>query len=151
VKGSRGFWDASALVPVCVHEESSQFVRQQLRKYAPVVWWGSGIEVYSAICRLYRRKEITERERLGAATKLQVLKEAWDEILPGDDLRNSAERLLEEYPLRAGDSLQLAAALVWCAGRPAKRVFLCGDERLSEAARASGFAVVELPKISPQS
>jgi len=146
VKRNRGFWDASALVPVCVQEDSSQFMRQQLRKYTPVVWWGSGIEVYSAIWRLYRMKEINDRERLGAATRLQALKEAWDEILPGDDLRNSAERLLEKYPLRAGDSLQLAAALVWCGGRPAKRAFLCGDERLSEAAKVAGFAVVELPK-----
>lgn len=146
MKHDRGFWDASALVPLCLQENSSRFVRQQLRKYAPVVWWGSEIEVYSAICRLYRRKEINDRERAGAATRLQSLKEAWDEILPGEDLRKSAERLLEKHPLRAGDSLQLAAALVWCGGRPAKRVFLCADERLSAAARVEGFSVVELPK-----
>jgi predicted nucleic acid-binding protein len=149
VKRDRGFWDASALVPVCVEEDASQFVRQHLRRYAPIAWWGSSIEVYSAICRLYRRKEINDRELLGAATRLQALKEAWNEILPGEDLRNSAERLLEKHRLRAGGSLQLAAALVWCGGRPAKRVFVCADERLLEAARAEGFAVVELPKAGP--
>lgn len=102
--------------------------------------------MYSTICRLHRAKEINDRERFGATTRLNMLKDAWDEILPADGLRNSAERLLEKHVLGAADSLQLAAALVWCGGRPAKRVFLSGDERLSVAARVEGFAVLELPK-----
>jgi predicted nucleic acid-binding protein len=148
VKPEAAFWDSSAFVPLCVLETSSQFVRQQLRRYTSVVWWATSVEVHSAIHRLHRTREITEKERQWAAARLKALKMGWREILPGDEVKVLAERLVEEYPLRAGDSLQLAAALVWCAGRPAKRVFLCGDERLSEAARATGFAVVELPKIS---
>jgi hypothetical protein len=53
-----------------------------------------------------------------------------------------------EAALRAGKSLQLAAALARCGGRRARRVLLCGDARLSEAARAEGFRVTELPRSS---
>jgi hypothetical protein len=33
---------------------------------------------------------------------------------------------------------------MWCGQRPAKRNFICGDWRLSEAAEALGFSVLEL-------
>jgi len=46
--------------------------------------------------------------------------------------------------LRAPDSLQLAAAMTWCQQRPAKREFVCADQRLSKAAIAAGFSVLEL-------
>ena len=146
MKREGAFWDASALVPICVHEAGSRFARQQLRRFATVVWWGSGIEVYSAICRLHRRRYITEQEKREAAGILSRLKQFWNEVQPSDELQLSAHQMLDKHALRAGDSMQLAAALVWCVGRPAKRVFLCADERLSEAARAEGFEVVELPK-----
>ena len=48
------------------------------------------------------------------------------------------------YPLKAADSLQLAAALTWCDNRPSGRTFLCGDKRLAEAAKAVGFSIVLL-------
>ncbi len=38
------FWDASALVPLCVHEARSRQAQSQLRKFMPVVWWGSLVE-----------------------------------------------------------------------------------------------------------
>jgi hypothetical protein len=52
--------------------------------------------------------------------------------------------MLARYPLRGADSLQLAAALTWCQARPAGRNFICGDQRMSEAARSAGFAVLDL-------
>jgi len=149
VKREAAFWDASALVPLCVHEAASRFVRQKLRRYSPVVWWGSSVEVYSAICRLQRGKEITEKESQGAGARLQMLKKGWSEILPGDELRDLAEQLLAKHVLRAADSFQLAAGLIWCGHRPAKRIFLCGDQRLCAAAVTLGFGVVALPQGPP--
>ncbi len=102
--------------------------------------------MHSAIIRLHRTDEITQKEREWAEARLNVLHAGWREILPREELRDSAERLLGKYPLPAADSLQLAAALVWCAGRTSKRVFLSADERLSEAAEAEGFTVARLPK-----
>ena len=42
------FWDASALVPLCIQEATTDQVRQHLRRFAPVVWWGSVVEVHSS-------------------------------------------------------------------------------------------------------
>ena len=79
-----------------------------------------------------------------------MLSRGWSEILPSEDLRDLAMQLFDQYALRAADSLQLAAALVWCGQRPAKRNFICGDWRLSEAAEALGFSVLELKEAMKQ-
>jgi hypothetical protein len=44
VKKATAFWDASALAPLCVHEAASRQAQIYLRKFAPVVWWGSLVE-----------------------------------------------------------------------------------------------------------
>jgi hypothetical protein len=50
--------------------------------------------------------------------------------------------LPDAYGLRALDSFQLAAALVWCNEKPKSGVFVCDDPKLSVAARTVGFTVV---------
>jgi hypothetical protein len=137
------FWDSSALVPLCVHESTSRQAHTQLRKFLPVVWWGSLVEVHSAIARLHRLGQLTEAEQQKALSQLDLLNRGWREILPGDPVRELAKRLLDVYDLRAADSLQLAAALTWCQQRPAKRNFVCSDQRLSKAAMEAGFSVPE--------
>ena len=138
------FWDASALVPLCVQEITSRRAQSQLRKSLPVVWWGSMVEVHSAIARLHRLGQLTDVETKGALSRLVLLSRGWREILPGDSLRALALQLLDTYELRAADSLQLAAALTWCQQHPAKRSFICGDQRLSRAAASVGFSIVAL-------
>ncbi len=140
------FWDASALVPLCVQEATTPQARQHLRSFAPVVWWGSLVEVHSAIARLHREAVLTSVERDGALARLALLAEGWREILPDDALRGLAATLLDSHWLRAADSLQLAAALTWSHHRPQGKRFLCGDQRLSQAARSAGFAVTELTR-----
>jgi len=49
--------------------------------------------------------------------------------------------LLELYPLRAADALQLAAAIEASEHHPTGYVFVTGDERQAEAARLIGFSV----------
>jgi predicted nucleic acid-binding protein len=143
------FWDASALVPLCVHESSSRQAHSQLRRFLPVVWWGSLVEVSSAIARLHRRGDLSDRERQKALLQLEVLNRGWREILPGDHVRELALHLLDSHELRAADSFQLAAALTWCQQRAARRTFVSADQRLSKAAEAEGFTVFELPQVGP--
>jgi len=138
------FWDASALVPLCVHETASRKAQLHLRKSAPVVWWGSLVEVHSAIARLHRLGKLKDSEKQGALSRLNMLARGWKEILPGDSLRDLAVQLLDIYDLRAADSLQLAAAMIWCQQRPLKRTLVCGDQRLSKAAGSAGFSIVEI-------
>lgn len=143
------FWDSSALVPLCVHEVTSRQAQSQLRKSLPVVWWGSPVEVHSAISRLHRLGKLKDVEKQGALSRLGVLTRGWREILPGDPVRDLATRLLDAHELRAADSFQLAAALVWCQQRPSRRTFVCADQRLSRAAQAAGFTVLEFSRVGP--
>ena len=106
------FWDSSALVPLCVHEVTSRQAQSQLRKSMPVVWWGSSVEVHSAIARLHRLGKLNDLDKQGALSRLNLLSRGWREILPGDPVRDLAMRLLDAYELRAADSFQLAAALI---------------------------------------
>lgn len=65
-----------------------------------------------------------------------------DIVAPTAPLRDRAGRLLAAHPLRTADALQLAAALAWCDDVPRGESFVCLDERLREAARREGFAVL---------
>jgi predicted nucleic acid-binding protein len=143
-KIATAFWDASALVPLCVRESATSAAVAHLKEYSPVVWWGSIVEIQSAICRLKREKTISDSGKKAAFARLETLSRAWREISAGDKLREVALDLLGNYPLKAGDGLQLAASLIWCDERPARRNFVCADQRLSGTARSIGFVVLEL-------
>ena len=138
------FWDSSALVPLLVHEAASRRAHAELRKFLPVVWWGTPVEIHSAISRVHRLGQLSDRGKQKALAQLDILVRGVKEILPGDHVRDLARKMLDVHDLRAADSLQLAAALVWCQERPAKRNFLGADRRLLDAVRTQGFAVVDL-------
>ena len=142
-KTNIGFWDTSAIVPLCCQQNLSQSVRKLWRETARVVvWWGTTVEVRSAISRLHREAVITVKGRQQALARLELLRQEWYEITPSAQARRLAEDLPDSYGLRALDSFQLAAALVWCREKPRNRTFVCDDARLAEAAEAVGFIVV---------
>jgi hypothetical protein len=58
-----------------------------------------------------------------------------------DAVLEMARRLLRVHPLRAADSLQLAAAVLASEGRPSTLEFVCLDDRLGIAAQREGFRV----------
>jgi hypothetical protein len=97
---------------------------------------------------------MTFHERQGAMARLNMLNQGWREILPTDEVRSLATRLLDVHDLRAADSVQLAAALIWWQQRPVKRPFVCEDLRLSKAAVggwlfcSSAFIAVRVPAVS---
>jgi hypothetical protein len=119
-------------------------MRQFLREHAPVVWWGTPVEVASALARLKREGHLSPEQAQLAARRLDMLRTAWREVQPVHELRELAERHVAASELRAADALQLAAALVWCRQRPARRDFICNDRRLGEAARQAGFTVIQV-------
>ena len=136
-------WDTSAVVPLCCQQSLSQSTRKLWRETARVVvWWGTTVEVRSAISRLHNEGLLTARGRQQALARLEVLRQEWREMLPSDKVRRPAEGLPDAYGLRALDSFQLAAALVWCNGKPKNRVFVCDDAKLSAAAQTVGFTVI---------
>jgi predicted nucleic acid-binding protein len=142
MKISISFWDTSSIVPLCCQQELSQQMRQLWRETRRVVvWWGTSVEVRSAITRLQAEGKLTANNVQFALDRLESLREQWREITPSDSLRDTAETLPDIFGLRALDSFQLAAALMWCNEKPKKRVFICHDDKLKQAAQKAGFTV----------
>ena len=73
---------------------------------------------------------------------LSQLKWVWTVIEPSDEIRDITRRLFQNYPLRAADNLQLAAAIVWAERTPRGHEFVCLDSRLRDAAQKEGFTVL---------
>lgn len=136
------FWDASALIPLCLQERQSTALKRLAQEdESLVVWWGSSVECLSAFARLRREAVLSETEEEQARLILRALQGAVTEVEPTSAVREQAGRVLRLHPLRAADALQLAAALVWCQGDPLQHGFVCLDQRLREAARREGFTV----------
>ena len=136
-----GFWDSSAVVPLCVDQGASPFLRAVRKSQSMTVWWNTPVEVTSAFARLLRDSQIGSRGFEWALQRLGALEKSWIEVQPTDRVRELARWLIQKHPLRAAGGLQLAAALVWSQERPRGRPFLCLDGKLAQAALAEGFSV----------
>ena len=137
------FWDASAVVALCVEEDVSPAARGLLASDPGMaVWWATPVEVASALARLRRLSGIGVAEEQAARQVLSQYRQAWTEMQPSAALRDRAMRLLSVHELRAADSLQLAAAVAWAGESREGRQFVCLDERLAGAARREGFDVL---------
>ncbi|MBI3981929.1 MAG: type II toxin-antitoxin system VapC family toxin [Gemmatimonadetes bacterium] len=137
------FWDASAVAALLL-DEPARGPLLDLLDEDPVMlaWWGTPVECVSAIARREREGALALTDVATVLEHLDGLARAWQEILPGDAVRSTARRLLRVHPLRAADSLQLAAAIVAAEHDPASLPFVCLDERLSDAASREGFRTV---------
>jgi predicted nucleic acid-binding protein len=138
------FWDSSAVIPLLADEPTRKSMLQILQQDPQVlIWWGTPIEIASALARLEREKSLSADEVSAALSIARRLADSWHEIVPSDAVRRTAERLLRAHPLRAADSLQLAAALIAADHDPSSFEIVCLDTRLTSAARREGFAVLD--------
>lgn len=136
------FWDTSALTPLLVHEEDSSMRERQLREDPVVlVWFGTPVEIESALNRRKREGSLTGEDLARTRERFEKLVETWVEVEPTHVVRERALRLLRSHSLRAADAFQLAAALVACGERTRGFAFLTSDRRLLEAAENEGFVV----------
>jgi predicted nucleic acid-binding protein len=137
------FWDSSALVPLLVSEQSSIAVTEAYAQDADVMaWWATRVECVSALARLEREGPLAADGMAEALRRLAALEAAWIEVQPGERVRQLAVRLLRVHDLRAGDALQLAAALVGAADAPSELPFVTLDQRLGRAADREGLPVL---------
>lgn len=142
------YWDASALVPLCLVEDGTDAARA-LASEGIVTWSGSAVEIASAIERRTRENALSDADRVVARAALDDLMAAWTEIAAIGPIRDRALRLVATHPLRAADAMQLAAALIAVSDRPTGHEFICADGRLRRAAAREGFRV--LPEIQTNS
>lgn len=137
------FWDTSALLPLCCSQPSltvlsKRFARRFSKK---TIWWGTSVEIQSALNRLVREGELDNRQFIAAWRRWETLSDVLYVVEPKPKVKEIAETLPKTYGLRALDSFQLAAALVWCKEKPRHRPFVCYDKKLAEAAEDAGFKV----------
>lgn len=133
------FWDASALVPLCVNQNNTAAARSFYAMYEVAIWWATPVEIASATARLLRMSLIKSTEWNHAQKIASILADSWSVIEPSNALRTTAERLVRTYDLRAADAFQLAAALEWCKHTPRGQIFLTADDRLLQSALLAGF------------
>lgn len=137
------YWDSSALVPLLT-EDAATGRMQTVYGEDPtmIVWWGSPVECMSALARLEREEKLDAVSIAKVARRLKQMQRLWQEVQPLETLRDIAMRLLRVHPLRAADSLQLAAAIIASEHRPSTMDFVCLDIRLALAAQREGFNVI---------
>jgi hypothetical protein len=137
------YWDASAVIPLFVDEDRSEEVMELAQgDPEPATSWLTEVECWSAFARFIREGWLAADQASGLGSALTNYLTEMDEIGMSDGVRDLACTLLQRYPLRAGDALHLAAALIWAENRPQGRAFVSLDDRLREAALREGFTVL---------
>lgn len=137
------FWDSSALLPLCVEESTTETLVELAAEPPPMaVWWGSYLEAMSALARREREGHLPAPASEDAYHALHSLAASWHEVAASTALRTLAARLLRVHDLRAGDSLQLAAALKLAGDDATSVEFVCLDTRLRQAAAREGFRLL---------
>lgn len=144
VSRQSAFWDSSALVPLCVGQSTSGAVSPYWKRFSAVVWWGTAIEIESALARLLRMSQLTTTEHAQAKRIFASLEDQWMTVQPSEPVHAAARKAVREFDLTAADALQLAAARAWCEDTPQGRLFLTSDLRLRSAAVFAGFTAPEL-------
>ncbi len=145
------YLDTSALIKLYVEEEGTEQVVDATRDAA------DGRVIVVDLTPLEARSAIRRREREGdisAADADRVLRQIENDcsmtflMQPSTSaVMEEAARLIDRYPLRAYDALQLAGCLVVRDGMPGPVTFVCADTRLCDAARHEGLEA--LNPISP--
>jgi uncharacterized protein len=143
------FWDSSALVALAFPEASSAAASTLADEDDGfVLWWGTAIEIESALQRSAREERTSTFALRRARAFLTAVEERAAEVAPTAEVRERARRLVRVHDLRAADALQLAAALTWCAGEPREEGFVSFDRRLRLAAELEGFSVLPVEEPS---
>jgi hypothetical protein len=136
------FWDSSAVVPLLVPESWSSRVTALFESDPnPFAWWTTPAECLSAIYRRHRRTPFEPEALQAALARLEEFVAVVDAVMPSDDLRRRAGRLLAVHPLRAADGLQLSAAIIACEEKTHLETIVCLDQRLRTAALSEGFSL----------
>lgn len=136
------FWDSSAIVPLVVDEENSEYCLNALADDPHmVIWCLSSVEVISALCRRARDGLLEPHDFRKAKERLKTIAGKAATVSAVEKVRSRASRLLEVHPLRAADACQFAAALVFAQEDPERLPILCFDRRLESAALKEGFSI----------
>ncbi len=139
--------DSSALLKRHVIEIGSNWIKNEFLAASKNTIYTSKLsvaEVLSALNRRSRESSISSAQYTKFSKDfLAVSKFQYEMIDLSDAVLLESQRLLENYPLRAGDAIQLASALLANAQFQTAKfptlIFLASDIRLLSAARDEGL------------
>ena len=139
------FWDTSALVPLCRNEDRSKLAGKLWVQFSDRnVWRESVVEIASTLARLERQGILTQTSLVNAERRLVMIEKDWNIVVPTTRQIELTRTFPLTYGLKALDSLQLAAALIWCKEFPKSKNFVAADGKLLKAAKAAGFKIHDL-------
>ncbi len=136
------YFDASALVKLYVREARSTAVKLLFADSSPAASRLSEAEISSALARRRRDGEVGQKAHDSALAMMRADMTRMHVVELAPPVVAAIHPLLARHPLRAGDALQLAAALKLRDVVGFELDFVCFDERLNEAARAEGLRIV---------
>jgi len=139
--------DSSALVKRHISEAGSTWIEQEFDAASGnrvITTKLSVAEVLSAMNRRRREANITATEYAKfSGDFLSFVETDYEMVELSDAVLLEAQRLLETHPLRAGDAVQLASALLANNGLQSANlsalIFLASDARLVPAANSEGL------------
>jgi predicted nucleic acid-binding protein len=125
-----------------VEEEDSPRVRRWLAGGAGATSRLSAVEIASALARRCREGAFAAEDRDRALTAVHTDLSALNLVELSPQIVDLARSLLVRHPLRAGDAIQLASALLLQRELAEVVTFAAYDDRLTTAARAEKLTVV---------
>ena len=136
------FWDTSAIIALWVDEDGSEQARRWVKDDGEItIWTLTPVEISSALWRRVREKSVGEDQARELERRSDRLAAQASVVMDVDAVKLQAKRLLRVHPIRAADSLQLAAAMLWAEGDPRDRLLHTFDGSLASAAQREGFTV----------
>lgn len=135
------YFDASALAKRYVREKGSLRVVRLLSSDVSATSRLSSVEIVSALMRRVRERTLSERQRDRIMAVLETDMSTMLVVEFTPHIVRRAQLLLQRYPLRAGDAIQLASCLYLREELGDGVTLLAFDERLAAAARAEGVKV----------
>lgn len=137
------YWDTSAVLSLLFEEKMAPVVRDFARN-------AKGLPGYTSFLTFIEMESAFSRRRADGSISTDILPElrarclelesSFSVIWPDSSMVASAKRIIGEFGLKPGDSIQLASAIVLLT-RDSAAKFACLDRRLNGAAIASGFSL----------
>jgi hypothetical protein len=144
------YLDSSALVKIYIDEPGSDWMRRQRRRSQRgeiFISELSGAEVFAALHRRFRAGEISTDSLESACRLFHNDFENFFVRLPAKKaVVDKGMQLIQKYPLRGYDSIQLATAITFLEELQQLNgkflFFLCADRILNQSAQGEGLTVI---------
>jgi predicted nucleic acid-binding protein len=141
------YLDSSALIQHFVAEKGSAFVDHILKRHRPISTSRiSYLEIYSCFARLRRQGSLAEKAHASVIKQLEKEFLSYRRVELTPELFEIARSLIDKYPLRSLDAIQLASAARLRRVAGDLLIFGCADRRLLAAASDEGFQVADVEK-----